>query len=209
MSRPSDNAPLQVEYTMLHGAEIGGRLDDLADLRITVFEEFPYLYAGDLEYEREYLSTYVNSKLSLAVVATHRTQVIGATTCIPLGDEVEDIRKPYLEHGLDVDNTFYFGESVVLKEFRGKGIGRRFFEFREAHAKASYPRLEWTTFCAVIRPATHPLRPPGYRPLDSFWQGLGYRRHADMVISFPWKDIDQEESDYKDLSVWLKRWPGR
>jgi GNAT superfamily N-acetyltransferase len=206
MPEPPENVPLQVEYTLLYGADIGGHLDELANLRITVFKEFPYLYEGDLEYEQDYLSTYVKSKLSLAVLATHRARVIGATTCIPLGDEVEDIRKPYLERGRDIDSTFYFGESIVLKEFRGNKIGRSFFEFREAHARKRCPGLRWTTFCSVIRPDNHPLKPRDYKPLDSFWRRMGYRKDPEMVISFPWKDIDKGKPDHKDLCVWLKSW---
>ena len=35
--------------------------DDLARLRIEVFRDFPYLYEGDLDYERQYLSTFMMS----------------------------------------------------------------------------------------------------------------------------------------------------
>ena len=36
----------------LSGDQIDAALDDLARLRIAVFRAFPYLYHGDMEYER-------------------------------------------------------------------------------------------------------------------------------------------------------------
>ena len=41
-------------------------MEALAAQRIRVFREFPYLYDGDVGYEREYLATYVHSPRSLA-----------------------------------------------------------------------------------------------------------------------------------------------
>ena len=36
--------------------EIQAHVDELAALRIRVFRDFPYLYDGDLDYERAYLA---------------------------------------------------------------------------------------------------------------------------------------------------------
>ena len=53
----------------LRGQAIAPYIDDLAQLRITVFREFPYLYDGTTEYEARYLQTYLNSVDSIAVLA--------------------------------------------------------------------------------------------------------------------------------------------
>jgi len=44
-------------------------LDAVAELRIAVFRDWPYLYAGDREYEKNYLATYAQSPESLFVLA--------------------------------------------------------------------------------------------------------------------------------------------
>ena len=41
-----------------HGPELEPHLDALGTLRIAVFREYPYLYDGSLEYEREYLRSH-------------------------------------------------------------------------------------------------------------------------------------------------------
>ena len=42
----------------LTGTDLDTALDDLARLRITVFRDWPYLYDGDLDYERRYLAEF-------------------------------------------------------------------------------------------------------------------------------------------------------
>lgn len=53
--------------------EIAAKLDAVAELRIKVFAEFPYLYAGDLEYERNYLEVYLESAGAIIVGAWRGT----------------------------------------------------------------------------------------------------------------------------------------
>ena len=196
----------EIEYLKLTGADFEPYIDEVARLRILVFREFPYLYDGDPEdsYERKYLSTYVNSPGSLIILAKSQGKVIGASSCLPLSQETKEIRAPYEKAGYDLDEIFYFGESVIEKSFRGKGIGSQFFKFREEHAYNAQPSTKFTSFCAVIRPEDHPHRPQGYQPLNEFWGRRGYKLQPDMRVEIDWKDIDQPAKTMKELSVWLK-----
>ena len=60
---------MAVSIRRLSGDQIKPYLDDLARLRIEVFRHFPYLYDGDMDYERKYLDTYARSPESLFVLA--------------------------------------------------------------------------------------------------------------------------------------------
>lgn len=57
----------------LTGAALGAALDSLADLRIAVFRDFPYLYDGSgaagRAYEQDYLTAYAQSPGALIVGA--------------------------------------------------------------------------------------------------------------------------------------------
>ncbi|HBF93820.1 MAG TPA: GNAT family N-acetyltransferase, partial [Marinobacter adhaerens] len=44
---------MAVSIRRLSGDQIKPYLDDLARLRIEVFRHFPYLYDGDMDYERK------------------------------------------------------------------------------------------------------------------------------------------------------------
>ena len=49
----------------VHGPDLQPHLDGLGRLRIAVFRDYPYLYDGTLEYEREYLQSYLKSPAQL------------------------------------------------------------------------------------------------------------------------------------------------
>ena len=51
----------------------------------------------------------------------------------------------------------YFGESVLLPEYRGQGIGHAFFDAREEHARAEGANA--ACFASVIRPGRSSAAP--------------------------------------------------
>lgn len=192
-------------FTEISGPDLGPWIDSLGELRIRVFREFPYLYDGTLEYERDYLSTYqtcADSRITL--VHLPDGPLIGATTCLPLGEETEEFRRPFIDAGLDPSGFLYFGESIVLPEWRGCGLGSEFFRRREAHAH--FLGLHSATFCAVDRPEDHPLRPADYRPLDGFWNSRGFQKRPELQARFPWKEIGEDQETIKTLTFWTKSW---
>jgi len=190
----------------LRGGEIAPWLDALGGLRIRVFREYPYLYEGSLEYERDYLDIYQKSACSLVVIVTDGDgEAIGATTCIPMEDESAAFQQSFFDAGHEVADILYFGESILLPEWRGRGIGGKFFDLREAHARELGRSL--TTFCAVDRPADHPLRPPGHRDLHGFWHARGYIRRLELQATFSWKETGELAESPKSLTFWTRSWP--
>lgn len=199
---------MSINFKQLYSTDIKNYENDLANLRIKIFREFPYLYEGDIEYEQKYLSRYSNAKESMIVIAIEGKRIIGATTCIPLIEEDKEFQLPFLKRGLDIKNSFYFGESIILSEYRGRGIGSQFFKLREKHSEEVFPKLDFTCFCSVER-MNHPLEPKDYRPLHDFWMRQGYREYPNLSVLFPWKDIDQEAEDFKKMIYWIKKWKKR
>jgi GNAT superfamily N-acetyltransferase len=196
--------PDRIRVERLTGEAVRQHIPDLARLRIEVFREWPYLYDGDEAYERRYLETYVRSKRSVVVLARDGDKVIGASTALPLADETDYVTAPFAERGMDTARYFYFGESVLDRAYRGRGLGVRFFEEREAHARA-FGTFEIATFCAVQRPADHPMRPRDYVPLDGFWARRGYAKDPGFVASFSWRDTGDAEETEKPMAFWFKQ----
>lgn len=192
-----------VRLERLNGETLRQRLQDLARLRIEVFRAFPYLYDGDLAYEQRYLETYLRSQDSTLIAAFDEDHIVGAATALPLADETDNIIDPFRRHGFDIERVFYFGESVLLPAFRGRGIGVGFFEEREAWAR-SLGRFSMACFCAVDRPADHPRRPKDDVPLDAFWERRGFRRVPHMTTTFSWKDLDEPGESPKRMVYWMK-----
>ena len=188
------------------GPEVAGHLESVARLRISVFREFPYLYEGDEAAEREYLSGYAGCPGSVFVLAEAEGRVVGVSTGLPLASADPAFREPFEAAGMDPAEWFYFGESVLAPEWRGRGIGHRFFDEREAHARSR--GFLQTCFCAVERSADHPLKPPGYRMNDGFWSRRGYRKLPGLRARFSWRQIDSPDSDVEnELVFWTRAIP--
>ncbi|HET6554883.1 MAG TPA: GNAT family N-acetyltransferase [Dyella sp.] len=185
------------------GAQVGAHLDSLARLRIRVFRDYPYLYDGDMAYEQRYLQAYARSAGSVFVLALDGDDVVGCSTGIPLVDETPAIREPFEARGFRTDDVFYFGESVLLPSHRGQGIGHRFFDLREAHAR-SLGGFRWTAFCAVERAPDDPRSPPGHRANDVFWQKRGYRRQDEMFCTLDWTEVGATAPSTHRLRFWLR-----
>ncbi len=194
---------MTIRLEILTGATLVKALPALANLRITVFRDWPYLYDGTLEYEQGYLEKFGRADDAVIVAARDVDTIVGVATASPMIGRANTFAEPFRKHGLDVDNIFYFGESVLLKEYRGRRIGHAFFDHREAHAKAQ-GRFTHTTFCGVIRPDDHPQRPKGYVPLDAFWMKRGYRRIEGLLVSFSWTDIGDSEQTAKPMQFWMR-----
>jgi GNAT superfamily N-acetyltransferase len=193
---------MALEIQSFSGSDAAPYFDDLARLRIAVFHDFPYLYHGDSDYERRYMEIYARSEGSIFVLAIDDGKVVGASTGNPMLAETDEVQEPFRKAGRDPADYFYFGESVLLPAYRGRGIGVGFFDGREAQAKKL--GLRYATFCAVERAKDHPRRPADYQPLDGFWQRRGYTHHPELVTTFSWRDLDEEQESRKPLSFWIR-----
>ena len=185
------------------GKGIESYLNDLALLRIEIFREFPYLYDGSVRYEKKYLSTYINSDDSIAVLVFDDDRLVGASTGLPLADETEEFKKPFLAHGIDPKTVFYCGESILKKNYRGRGLYSVFMKEREAHAKR-LGRFDLICFCAVSREKHHPLKPQDYIPLDEIWNKYGYKKEPILKTEYFWKDVGKYEETAKQMIFWTK-----
>ena len=59
---------------------------------------------------------------------------------------IQVVQEAFVQGGYDLGSICYFGESILLPQYRGRGIGKEFFRRREAHARKLGTRI--TAFCA-------------------------------------------------------------
>lgn len=198
------NPDLRIEPVV--GADVLRHLDAVAALRIAVFRDWPYLYDGDVAYEREYLDAYAASAGSVFVLAFDGDRIVGASTGLPLADDSAEFRAPFDAAGIDAARVFYFGESVLLPAYRGRGVGHAFFDHREAHARV-LGRFDLTAFCAVDRDPADPRRPAGHRDNDAFWTKRGYTRQPGMTMRLHWNETGHGAIEHA-LTFWTRRLDG-
>jgi GNAT superfamily N-acetyltransferase len=199
LPHPAEN-DLPVTVRTVTGQDILPHLADLARLRISVFREWPYIYDGDIAHEEHYLRTYANAPGAAIIIAEADQKIVGAATCLPMNSAAPNVQTPFRDQGWDLAKIFYFGESVLLKPYRGRGIGVKFFSHREAQAAGH----ETATFCAVQRLSAHPLRDPDYTPLDGFWTHRGYGKRPELACRMTWRDVGDTEETEKTLVFWTR-----
>lgn len=192
-----------MKIVALKGKEILPYINDLANLRIAVFKEYPYLYAGDLDYETNYLKTYVQSPECTMALVFDNNKVVGASTSIPMEFETPEVQKPFLDAGMNIASIFYFGESILLPAYRGQGIYHKFFAIRETAAKEY--GSEFATLCGVDRPLDDPRKPKDYFPVDLFWDKMGYKKQNNIFTFYEWKEIGEAVATPKRMYFWMKK----
>ena len=179
---------------------------ELARLRIQVFREFPYLYDGSLDYERDYLRIYASTPGAVVVTArdpADADRIVGAATAMPLAAEHAELLAAFHAASMPIDEIYYCAESVLEAGYRGRGAGHAFFDHREARAKDL--GFAECCFLAVDRPADHKRRPADYRPHDVFWSKRGYAEVPGFHASFTWRDLDETDASPKPMRLWKRR----
>ena len=191
-----------VRFTTFTGAAIARTLADFQRLHVAVFHDWPYLYNGDVN-ETPYIAPYVDKPRAALFLGTDAGKPIGLATCLPLRDESANVQAPFIERGWDVRRFFYFGEGVLLRQYRGRGLGKRLFELRESHARA-VSTADYAVFCSVRRPADHPLRPPTPHTNDAFWRARGYCPLDGVSCTMTWRDREQPAETPHTLDFWIR-----
>jgi GNAT superfamily N-acetyltransferase len=190
-----------LEYETLSKDTIVPHLDALAQLRLGVYLDYPYLYRGTVENERSYLSKVSASEKGITVVAKVGDLIVGVATGMPFVDQPDAYKDVFIKRGEAIDDLFYFGEALVLPRYRGQGSGQKFVEFQEEWARSL--GLKRATFCSVVRPSNHPLRPRNYNPGEPFWTRRGYSLLPDYVAQVPWKEVGEDAESLKTMQFWI------
>lgn len=187
---------------LLTGATIADGLNDMATLRLDIFEEYPYLYQGDREDELNYLSTYADAPDACAILAYDGSSIIGAATGMPIIHEAEQMRDAFAGTTLPFNEIYFVGELLFRPAYRNCGLGRKLLGRLESHIRSldSYHKL---TCATVERPDDHPLRPRNFIPITRFLARTGFVRLPGVSTHFRWRETDGIKRDHC-MQFWSK-----
>lgn len=183
------------------GSGIKPYVHSIAKLRMEIFREYPYFEEPHLERELQYLNMVCSCKEAISVLIFDGTTLVGVSLGLPLSIEEPAVLLPFKDKHLDTDSYFFFGDSALLKQYRGRGIGHHFFDAREAHVQ-QFKKYKHICFCV---PFPHEENEPqDYIPLDDFWRKRGYIHHPDMRCTLAWVELGKTEVSTKQMSFWIK-----
>ena len=185
------------------GVGIKPYLHSMAKLRVQVLREYPFYEDSDLYKEMQCLRKISSSKESIAVLIFDGTTLVGSSVGYPLSIEEPNVLKPFVEKNLPINSFFYFGDSILLKQYRGRGIGHHFFDAREAHVH-HHNKYRHICFCVPTLMEDEKARPADYVPLTDFWRKRGFVHHPELHCVMSWKNIDEAHPSEKTMSFWIK-----
>jgi len=185
------------------GSGLKPYLHSIAKLRMEVFKDYPYFEEPNLEKETHYLKTISSCKETIGVLIFDHTTLVGVSLGCPLSIEEPALLRPFKERRADIDSFFYFGDSCLLKHYRGRGIGHHFFDAREAHV-AHFKKFKRICFCVPDCLEPEDIQPKDFVPLVDFWRKRGYIHHPEMKCYLNWKKIDKAHPSEQQMSFWIK-----
>jgi hypothetical protein len=193
MTIETNNTPPFLIKTF-QGKEIAPFLDELAQFRIKFFRHFPYLYEGDLAYEKAYLNDYVQDKNAIMIAAFVEDNLVGFVTGIPLmssAEIVKDAETKFAMVGLNPHKLYYIGEGIISPKYRSYGIAHSFGpKFEKKVIEMGY---EGCAFLMVDRPDDHPLKPENYPNLALQMKHFGYN-NIGITSEMEWPTIQPDGS---------------
>ena len=198
---------MTINYQTVIGQTFADYIGIVANMRIKVFYEYPYLYKGSIENENDYLKTYVNNPQSTLVLAKDDEKIIGLSTGIPLASEtslLQACQHQLLEMKIDIQACYYYGEVIVDSAYQGQGISKTLYAQQDTKVKSM--EFDKILILTVIRPEHHPLKPINYKNTDTLWPHFGFKK-TPITITYPWPTRQTDGSiktEQNGLQLWIK-----
>lgn len=185
------------------GAGIKPYIHSIAKLRSEVLRDYPYFEEPDLNYNTQYLRDISSCKEAIAVLIFDNTTLVGVSLGYPFALERGLFHQPFKEKQLDIATYYFFGESILLKPYRGRGIGHHFFDAREAHV-AHLHAFKHICFCVPLQIESSEGRPSDFVPLHDFWRKRGYVHHPEMSIHASKNRTEGAPPQESLMTFWIK-----
>ena len=190
-------------FQLLIGVEAKAFIKDIANLRIEIFKEFPYLYAGTIENELPYLDRYIsNENGHIILIKNIENNIVGFSSSIPLEDEDESMLQPYLENNLNPKDFLYCGEAIMYKEYRGGGSLKTLLDYHIKIAKKL--NKKYLTMMTIDRADNHPSKPENFYSVDNMLEKYEYKKMQNAKIKYSWKSSLNNHESENSLSIWYK-----
>ncbi len=200
--KQSDNYNLE----LLTGKDLESILPFVAQQRIELFREYPYLYEGNLTEEMNYLEWFAKLPHTAMAVAYHDKQPVGFVSGTSFKDFDTHFKGScdvFLKADLKPEEYYYITEGIVVPEHRGNALALKLSALIEGYAK----KIGFTKGCFVDESHDkHPLKPANYYSLETAFKKAGYIK-SPLSIKFNWvtrQVAGQARDQEHELYYWMK-----
>ena len=183
------------------GSGIKSHLHSIAKLRTSALQDYPYSEAPNLQREMEHIRHISTCKEAIIVLIFDGHTLVGSALGYPLVWAAAELLKPFRDQGRKVESYFFFGESMLLKLYRGRGIGHHFFDAREAHV-THFATFQHICFCVPYK--TEEKAPADFIPLNEFYRRRGYIHHPELAFHQIKHKVGQQTPVEVVDTFWIK-----
>jgi hypothetical protein len=192
---------------VLTGAETQSLLPFVANLRINIFREYPYLYEGNFKEEMDDLEHCAQLLHNALAIAYYKNTPVGFLYGIPLTEFASHFENSVIDlfknKDLDPAICYYFADIIILPEHRGNHLSSRLFTALENYAQEQgYLSGSFITESHD----KHPLKPDNYKSLDPLWNSLNYNKTGLMSYG-SWQTHQPDGSvsrQQHSADIWFK-----
>jgi hypothetical protein len=198
----TENQKLKIK--VLTGPEARCHFEQITEMRLRNFKEYPYLYKGNKEYEWEYLNnSYFSSPSAQILLVLEEDKIVGFANTITLTEEVEHFKKPFIENCLNTDDYLYIGEVFLDPEYRCRSL---FYNIARWIAQRAVDGKYKNMLCySVLREDTDPRRPGVFRPVEDLWKKLGFSLEPALTVKYSWPQVDTDQEEENTLAAWVRK----
>lgn len=192
---------------LLTKEEVTPLLPFVANLRINIFREYPYLYEGNFKEEMDDLEHCAKLPKNALAIAYHEDTPVGFLYGIPLVEFAPHFENSVLdlfkEKNLEPESCYYFADIIILPEHRGNNLSKKLFDALEMYAQEQGYRS--ASFITESH-ESHPLKPINYKSLDPLWNSLQYKK-TDLTSYGSWLTHQPDGSITRQrhsADIWFK-----
>jgi hypothetical protein len=198
-----------LSWQITRGSEVLDHIDDIAKFRMKYFRDFPYLYDGNLKYEKNYLRGYTQDEKSLLIIIRNlNNDIVGIATAIPLvtsSDILKETELLFSANEINPCDFYYCGEVILDYSIRSKGIVSKIFEICEKFASTN--GFNSVAIATVIRSTDDPRNTSAIMDLDKLWGRMGFLK-TNLTFGYSWPTIQRNGESIDSINqmiFWTKK----
>lgn len=184
-------------------------LNYFAALRIVFFRDYPYLYSGDFNYEKDYLNYYIADQSAVFLTASLNSNIIGfcsGASFLSMGNAFGNVLEKFSAKGYLPKDLYYLGEIIVKDNFANRILSKQLFKRMLSYSLEL--NFKGITFCNTLEPNFKSYSQNKYKfeKFANIFNKIGIiDPHITTTVTYNTVDSINHESEKKHT---MKFWTG-
>lgn len=196
-----NSSSIQLKTLQFHDVE--PLWPQIVKLMDAVYMEYPNLYDGAGDGYDYNLDVFRKARDTHFCLIFDGPKIVGFIGSMCMEDAVTSYMKHLTAKNIPLQSKYYIGETVILPEYRGKGLGKKLHEAAETHAR----HLDYSEFwlCTLDESRVTTPAPAKYSSGEKFWRNRGFTRHPELIFNTRYKAVGESAETAHGMIFYSKR----